>query len=144
MKKGALFWSFLPLGGMVGWLVPGMSGAQLMVCVLLYGFLMMFAGMMVGLAHSRENEAARIIKAAKEAKVTQSNSVQAARHVVAACSDVIAFSVADRMVEELVPHKDNEEQMVAARATAMRVAAEESTRVKGEIGVENRSAVEKA
>lgn len=135
--KASLFWSFLPLGAIMAWLSSSMSPSQLLICSLLYGLFMVMAGLMVGIAHAREKDMEVILGMQEEARNTKASLVSATevlRRVVSKSSDVVALSVAERMVNELMTNPQNEEQFIAAQQAAKRIADEESKKVKSQVG----------
>ena len=88
---------------------------------------MVMAGMMVGIAHTRDT-----MREIEEVRLRA--VVLVARQIVKNSSDVVAFSVAERMVMELVVNPQNDEQVFAAQEAAKRIAEEESEKIKKQVG----------
>ena len=110
-------WLFLPFGILVAWSLQGQERELSALVIVLYGFCTTFLGCFLAIAHMTPNQS----KKDDALEVLRDRYERALKHQIGNTRDALMFltrralnKAARKMVSELLPNNENDEQMDAA------------------------------
>jgi len=138
MYRNFSVWFFLPLGLVVGWASHGQTVGMTVLLYVTYGSICTFIGCLLSVKHYQENfksESEALVKLRNDYQkiaVRQANNMRTALVIL---STRALRNSAHKMIHEIFPTNDNEEQLEAAALRATQIVNEEIEEISDMLGL---------